>query len=105
MTKAEEKRIMRAAIDTYGAKAQTLMMFEEMSELQKALCKFPRARNNMEKAIFVASIQEEIADVEIMLEQMKLIYDLDGLAEERVENTREHKLERLRERLNIREGR
>ena len=41
MTMAEytEKDIFRSAIDTYGAVMQITVAFEEMSELQKELCK------------------------------------------------------------------
>ena len=34
-----EKDIFRSAIDTYGAVMQITVAFEEMSELQKELCK------------------------------------------------------------------
>ena len=47
------------------------MMIEEMSELTKALCKFWR-KNADGRA--VADIQEEMADVQIMLDQMKIIF-------------------------------
>ena len=40
------------------------IFFEEMSELQKELCKHDRGKDNRE------AIAEEIADVQIMLEQM-----------------------------------
>ena len=64
-----EQRIYRAALAAWGADAQTLMVFEEMSELQKELCKAARGKDNTEQ------IAEEIADVEIMLEQMKVLHD------------------------------
>ena len=35
----DTKKLYRLAISTFGPDAQTLMMFEEMSELQKELCK------------------------------------------------------------------
>ena len=57
----DEQRIYRAALAAWGADAQTLMVFEEMAELQKELCKAARGRDNREQ------IAEEIADVEIML--------------------------------------
>ena len=37
---------MVRAIDSYGAQSQTLMVMEEMSELQKELCKHARGRDN-----------------------------------------------------------
>lgn len=56
------------ALDAYGAQAQTMMCMEEMSELQKELCKHARGADN------VHQIAEEIADVRIMLDQMELLY-------------------------------
>lgn len=77
------------ALDTYGAQAQTLMCFEEMSELQKELCKYERGEDNVEH------IAEEIADVRIMLDQMELLHGCAGLAA----NYKTAKLERLLNRL------
>ena len=51
------REILKRAVETYGAQAQTLMVFEEMSELQKELCKHARGKDNRE------AIVEEIADV------------------------------------------
>lgn len=84
-----EKTILRQALDTYGAEAQTLMVFEEMSELQKALCKHARGKDNRE------NIAEEIADVLIMLDQMMLLYS----CKESVKRYRDEKIKRLAERL------
>lgn len=64
------EEIYNIALDTYGADAQTLMVFEEMSELQKELCKWARGADNRE------AIAEEIADVQIMLEQMIMLHDI-----------------------------
>ena len=81
----DEQRIYRAALAAWGADAQTLMVFEEMAELQKELCKAARGKDNREQNA------EEIADVEIMLEQMKVLH---GCAEA-VAAYRESKLRRL----------
>ncbi len=61
--------IFSAALETYGAEAQTLMVMEEMSELTKELCKHARGADNTD------AIAEEIADVHIMLRQMEILYD------------------------------
>lgn len=71
------------------AEAQTLMVMEEMSELQKELCKHARGADNRE------NIAEEIADVLIMLDQMMLLYS----CKESVERYRDEKIKRLAERL------
>ena len=56
-----EIEIYREALRRWGPEAQMLMAFEEMSELQKELCKAARGKQNK------AEIAEEIADVQIML--------------------------------------
>lgn len=82
--------ILRRAIETYGAQAQELMLLEEMSELQKEICKYRRGNDNRNQ------IAEEIADVEIMLEQMKMIFCCgDAVSLYRIQ-----KLKRLERRLN-----
>ena len=59
---------IRFAIQTYGKDAQTLMLFEEMAELQDAICKHSRGRDKNHH------VCEEIADVMIMCLQMAQIY-------------------------------
>lgn len=61
--------VLKRALDTWGAEAQTRMVFEEMAELQKELCKWLRGLGDREH------IAEEIADVEIMLDQMKILHN------------------------------
>ena len=83
---------LRRAIDTYGEQAQSDTMLEEMSELAKAILKLRRAGNAADIEQAVANIREEIADVQIMLDQMKLIHgDVADIEAE--------KLTRLAERL------
>lgn len=91
MTKAE-KEIFEKALETYGLQAQITIVFEEMSELQKELCKFLRGKNDVET---IANIAEEIADVEIMLDQMILLLDISDY----VAGFRESKVLRLADRL------
>ncbi len=56
------------AVKHYGTTSRLLLTMEEMSELTKELCKHTRGRNN------TAAITEEMADVEIMLEQLKIVF-------------------------------
>lgn len=103
------KNIFKEAIIKYGFKPQILMLVEECSELSFSCCKLLREMNKNER-IFgfeIAPIElktecrnviEEIADVEIMIEQMKLIFY--PYIEELVIIKRE-KLERLATRLEI----
>lgn len=75
----------RATLEAFGERAQMTMAVEEMSELTKELCKRCRGRDNVE------ALAEEIADVEIMLQQMVMLFDCAG----QVETFRRYKLERL----------
>lgn len=75
------------AIRIYGKSAQVDMAIEEMSELHVALLHERRGREN--------NIAEEIADTEIMLQQLEMIFDVS----EEVETIKAEKLERLKERL------
>lgn len=84
-----EAEVLQRALDTYGSVPQITMVFEEVSELQKELCKYLRGRGSFEH------IAEEIADVEIMLEQMKMLF----CCTDDVRNERRRKVERLKERL------
>lgn len=60
-----EYEILNAAIEKYGEKEQEEVAIEELSELIQAICHKHRGREH--------NIAEEISDVEIMLEQLKII--------------------------------
>lgn len=81
--------VFRQALETYGPQHQTMMAMEEMAELAKELCKASRGLGSVEH------IAEEIADVQITLEQMIILHQCQGL----VERIRAEKVERLRRRL------
>ena len=85
----DDKKIYKEALNKYGAQMQETICIEELSELQKTLCKNIRGKGSME------DISEEIADVQIMLAQMILLFNLES----KVEKWRNTKLERLRDRL------
>ena len=89
MDEYTEHDILRSAIYTYGEVMQITVAFEEMSELQKELCKYIRGSGSQE------NIAEEIADVEIMIEQMKMLFN----CETSVLQMREKKVKRLKERM------
>lgn len=78
-----------AAVEAYGKHSQLIMAMEEMAELTKELSKNIRGQKN------TAAISEEMADVEIMLEQLKVIFS--NRAE--VDRVRCAKLDRLAVRL------
>lgn len=76
MEKEQERKIYDDAIEFFGVTSQKIMVIEEMSELTKELCKELRNRGNVEQ------IADELADVEITLAQIKIIYDIHQKVEE-----------------------
>jgi len=80
--------VLRKAIVVYGAQNQTIKAVEEMAELTKELAKALIGQSDNDH------IREEIADVEIMVEQLKMIYDNGSIAV-----IKKAKIDRLAERL------
>ena len=91
----QENIILTKAISTYGKDAQMDMAIEEMSELTKEILKLRRAeRADKDTKAEIEHLKEEMADVQIMLDQMYLIF---GVPTEH----REYKINRLKERLGL----
>lgn len=87
--------VLRRAIQKWGWEAQFIVAIEELAELQKALCKYFRyidmpddARND---------IINEVADVYIMLEQIKESFS--GDVENEIQYRIDQKMKRLKARL------
>ena len=72
MISTMQKEVLALAIKTFGKEAQVFMCIEEMAELTKELSKNYRGKTN------TTEIAEEIVDVQIMLEQLKMIYNLQS---------------------------
>ena len=85
-----EDRLYRTAVNRYGKQAQLIVAVEELAELQKEITKHLRGENNQEH------ITEEIADVEIMLEQVKMMCDIN---ESQITVWKKRKRERLKKKL------
>jgi NTP pyrophosphatase (non-canonical NTP hydrolase) len=81
--------VYRNAIQTFGLDNQLFMLVEECAELQKEASKLFRRTGNKDR------LAEEIADVEIMIQQMKLAYGIHT----KVERIKEVKILRLREKI------
>lgn len=67
--------ILSSAVKTFGVQAQKVVVIEELSELIKEICKTFRdngARDNTEK------ITEEMADVYIMLMQLRIMLEINN---------------------------
>lgn len=71
-----EMNLYETAVEKFGRKAQILMAVEEMSELSKALLKFIRFEDfgQGRKEDVLKSVDEERADVSIMLNQLDVIF-------------------------------
>ncbi|NCD07285.1 MAG: hypothetical protein EOL97_14325 [Spirochaetia bacterium] len=82
--------LYKKAIIKYGSYNQIIKSVEELTELNKELLDNSFGADNIEH------ISEEMADVEIMLEQLKIIYNNI----KKVKNYKQEKLERLRVRIN-----
>lgn len=65
------KKVYQAALNKWGVELQTMMAVEEMSELTKEICKIKRGKMDL------YALADEIADVTIMLEQLREIYGLN----------------------------
>lgn len=89
--KAGDKAILLRAIELYGIKNQAAQLMGEMGELAAAVTQhFFQSRDRKKE------IAEEIADVQIMLEQMILHLK----TEKEVAECRSNKLKRLESRMN-----
>lgn len=79
------KEIYQRVADKHGVDAQLTVVIEELSELIKEICKDKRDLGSVDH------IAEEVADVEIMCEQVRFIYGID----DRVDAWKDYKLRRL----------
>ncbi len=89
------KEILQKAINTYRVENQMIKTVEELSELSQALCKILTSKFTDDNSEIFENIFEEIADVEIMLEQCKIMFQCD----KEVNKWKQEKIERLERRL------
>ena len=80
----EKEKLFQKALNNWGIDAQSLKLVEECSELINAICKHRLNRISFE------DVAEEIADVEIMCEQLKYVF-----GEQLIERIKQEKLDRL----------
>lgn len=83
------KKIYEDALIKWGRHNQLTVAIEELSELQKEICKYFRHEGKFEDLI------EEAADACIMLEQIILMFDI----EDDVKKVMNEKLQRLKRRI------
>ena len=84
------KELYQKAISKWGYQAQLDMALEEIFELGYAIMKFFRKGDNLT----TEKVEEEIADVEIMMAQLRLIFNKD-----RINKFKAMKKRRLQKRL------
>jgi NTP pyrophosphatase (non-canonical NTP hydrolase) len=85
-------KVYKKAIEKWGVTAQLEMAQEEATELALAVRKFIRKQDGQS----FAGMADEIADVEIMIEQIKFIYpEIAGV----IEVQKKLKIERLEKRI------
>lgn len=81
---------LKANIEKHGAEKELIVAMEECAELIQAISKV--LRNGLDDAISLDHLAEEMADVEIVLAELKLIFD----NESDIEGWKRLKLTRLR---------
>lgn len=81
---------LERAIEVYGKDMQLNVAIEEFSELIKEICKYKRGEGNLDHII------EEMADCQIMLSQLRIIF---GIRLDDISRVKWEKLERLAKRL------
>lgn len=74
--------VIQRAIKKNGLDLQLTVAIEELAELQQAICKYKRGEEH--------NVEEEIADVKIMIEQLETIFNKD-----KIRRWRNKKIERL----------
>ena len=82
ISKKDRDGVYSRALALWGKASQMLQTMEECAELIQALSHKMRRRDH--------NVEEEIADVEIMITQMRLISDMN-----KIDMWKERKLERL----------
>ena len=70
------------AVALNGLEEQLTVAIEELSEVQKEICKVMRGDGNLEH------LAEEIADATIMLEQVRLMFGLNEMVCRKMEEIR-----------------
>ena len=84
----EYEPILKKAISQNGEYGQLDICIEEMAELTQAISKLKRGHTH--------NVEEEVADVEIMLEQVRMMSLVDN---DLIDDTKAQKIERLGKRL------
>lgn len=76
MITSKQKEQLKEILECNGEFIEVVCCMEEMSELTKELSKALRSRGDADEYIETRGIKEEIADVYVMLEQIKNIFEI-----------------------------
>ena len=91
----EQMRNLNTIVETYGNDAQEDMAIEECSELIKAILKF---RCSDEKTAEMRdAVIDEIADVQIMLTQLGIVFNCVAEVEDRIDFKINRQMGRIKE--------
>lgn len=95
------KKLNLASADYYGYDAQSNQLIEECAELIQAINKHKRVLHNGQSVNMtlkeaISNVSEEIADVEIMLTQIKYLI---GINEQYIDTIKEMKINRTAQRI------
>jgi len=92
----DRKSLYRRAIKQWGRQSQIEMIKEECIELALALQKLNRVGGRALSVERYHAVIDEIADVEIMIEQAHHLFDSD-----KIQEVKEYKIKRLQARLEV----
>lgn len=92
----KQLRDLNTIVETYGWDKQEDMAIEECSELIKAILKF--RRSNAKDSDLRDAVIDEIADVQIMLTQLGIIFNCVEEVNERIDFKIDRQMGRIKER-------
>ena len=102
MSENFDKKKLQMIADHYGFRKQSMMMIEECSELQKAICKWHRNRGDSLRSESSdcterRDIIDELADVIIMAKQITYLLSAEDEVSEQIEFKLDRQLWRMEE--------
>lgn len=91
-----KEQVFKQSIEIYGKEAQSRQVMEECAELIQAVNKMLRYEDRPAEPEYYANLVEEISDVEIMLYQLKVMFNV---SDDEVFKVKIQKAKREQERL------
>lgn len=87
----QDRESFETIIEAFGKEAQMIVAVEELAELQKEIIKKLRQKKGN-----IFSLVEEMADVEIMIDQLKVMFNI---GDKELATERNYKMNRTLEKL------